>query len=243
MAKNNKSNNVIYVYTDSTGFPRGNLVPAHETWPMYLRKYADNLYVRGRGGITIRETLQNIKNDSFYFAFREKSAHKILIILAFGIVDCAPQPITYKLSKLAYIPFIGRYVWRALSKLIKPHRPIIQKFWSYQNTSIKQFKKTLIKILVSISNPNCQIIILSTPLPSKLVLSRSPGFETAIDKYNNIKKVVSKLYPRVTYLELLINRDKAYISEKDGHHFSGTGHQEIAQQVLKHIQNSRLLKG
>lgn len=241
MKKNSKSSNIIYIYTDSTGFPRGNLVFAHETWPMHLRKLANNLYVRGRGGITIRETLQTMNNDSFYFSFREKSAHKMLVILAFGIVDCAPQPITYKLSKLAEIPFIGRYIWRVLSKLMKPYRPRIQRIWSYQRTSTNAFRRTLMKILVSISNPNCQILILSTPLPSKNVLSRSPGFKISIEKYNDIKKVISSLYPRVTYLQLQINQDKAYISEKDGHHFSKEGHQDIAQQVTKHIQNLRLL--
>ena len=83
----------------------------------------------------------------------------------------------------------------------------------------------------SITNSNVQILICETPMPSKCVLRRSPGFEESVREFNSIKNEVASKYSTVSVIELEKSFTPSYISEEDGHHFSVSDHLEIASKI------------
>ena len=232
--KENSAETII-VYSDSTMFPRGNLVTTKYIWPNLLKESADNVVIRGMGGITSTEILKLIKRDAMYFSLNEDSVEKMIVILAFGIVDVAPQPLTYKLKIVERVPIYGHHIWRVLSLVLKPLRPKIQRYLRYQLVPPAKFRKNLLEISRIISNTNCEIILLETPMPSELVLQRSPGLEKAIASLNQLKKefCASK---GLSLIKVPVNSLVDYISQEDGHHFSIAGHKLVASRVVSHFE-------
>lgn len=226
----------ILIYSDSTAFPRPPLVNPHETWPSILSRDSKSIYVRGDGGITIPEIKKIVARDFTYFGL--EGSGNLVVILAFGIVDMAPRPITYKLAAIKNLPFLGKYLWLALSRFLSPHREIIQKFMSYQLTKTKQFKRDLIWIMKKIDKRN-NICILTTPMPSSYVCKRSPGLEIAIKNLNRIKRECVDLFPSATLLEIDDILDLDYVSIEDGHHFGKSGHKKIAHRIENWLLTNR----
>ena len=224
----------IYVYTDSTGFPRSNMVSARQIWPNQISDSDVPVILRGGGGYSSRDILSLVRRDASYFSLNnfEDKSKKIIVILFFGVVDCAPRPITYKLRHISKVPFFGNRIWSfLLNRIFSPNRTAIQKFWKYQLVSKKEFEINLQKILKSITNPNAQVLICETPMPSKYVLSRSPGFEDSVKEFNSIKNKVASGHSTVSVIELERSFAPCYISQEDGHHFSVSDHLEIASKI------------
>ena len=224
----------IYVYTDSTGFPRSNIVSARQIWPNQISDSDIPVILRGGGGYSSRDMLSLVRRDAFYFSLNnfEDYSKKIIVILFFGVVDCAPRPITYKLRHISKVPFFGNRIWGfLLRRILSPNRTAIQKFWRYQLVSNNEFKMNLQKILRSITNPNVQVLICETPMPSKYVLKRSPGFEESVREFNSIKNEIASKHSTVSVIELEKSFTPSYISEEDGHHFSVSDHLEIASKI------------
>jgi hypothetical protein len=227
----------IYIYTDSTGFPRGSLVLPSETWPMLIADSSNVVYVRGRGGISIQELWSIFDWDTSYFSLDEEmTEQKAVVILSFGIVDFAPRPITYKLSKIRAVPFFGDSLWAKLAKFLHPHREKIQRRWHFQNVSDSEFERYLVFMIERVKNQNIKILLCLTPMPSEYVLDRSPGFRDAILRLNRLKRGVAERYANVEIVEIDIDSDKTgYVSREDGHHFSKVGHIAIARIIRRHI--------
>jgi len=224
----------IYVYTDSTGFPRSNIVSARQIWSNQISASDVPVILRGGGGYSSRDMLSLVRRDAFYFSLNEFEGYskKIIVVLFFGVVDCAPRPITYKLRHISRVPFFGNKIWGfLLSRILSPNRTVIQKFWKYQLVSNKEFKMNLRKILKSINNPNVRVLICETPMPSKYVLRRSPGFEESIKEFNSIKNEIASEHSTVSVIELERSFAPSYISQEDGHHFSVSDHIEIASKI------------
>lgn len=232
--KENKVETII-VYSDSTMFPRGNFVTPKYIWPNLLKESADNVFIRGMGGITSTEILNLIKRDAMYFSLNEDSVEKMIVILAFGIVDVAPQPLTYKLKIIERVPIYGNHIWRLLSLVLKPLRPKIQRYLRYQLVPPPKFWKNLLAISHVISNTNCEIILLETPMPSQLVLKRSPGLEKAIVSLNQLKKEFC-VSNGLSLIQVPVNPAVDYISQEDGHHFSIAGHKLVASRVVSYLE-------
>ena len=222
-----------YVYSDSTAFPRSTIVSPIETWPILLNEIASAIYLRGKGGVQSKALLHSLREDSFYFNLDSNSNYRSLVIFAFGIVDCAPRPITYKLKAISRIPIFGPRLWSLISTVLKPHRIWIQRISSYQVTPASRFQRNLEKMLNHIKNQNSLIVILGTPRPSSEAIRRSPGFEEAIDEYNEIKRKLASNFSRAIYLPIEIEDATSYISLEDGHHFSKKGHKCIADLIIK----------
>jgi hypothetical protein len=227
----------VIVYSDSTSLPRVEFVKPAETWPSFLNSYSDAIYVRSRGGITSKQILRMLKEDSIYLSHSSKEYLRTLVIFAFGIVDCAPQPITYRLKIIQRLPFIGRVIWRLIRPTLIKCRKEIQGVLSYRPISPKRFRTNLIKMIESIENPRSQIIVIGTPIPSNFVLNRSPGFFESVILYNKIKEEVSSKYKNVIFVDMGRFITNGYISEKDGHHFSEIGHRNFADILLKKLDS------
>ena len=224
----------LYVYTDSTGFPRANEVSLAQTWPILLCETSVTYMIRGRGGYTSRDILRNVQDDAFYFSFDQKVKNgKRLVVLFFGIVDSAPRPITYKLKIISKIPVIGSRIWSMFSKvLLQPTRPISQKIWSYHLVSPANYRKNLILICKIFENSNIKVLLCENPIPSSYVNIRSPGFDKSVQKYNSIKREVAEQFSNVVLVEFEKTFEPEYVSEKDGHHFSVLDHEYIRSRIL-----------
>jgi hypothetical protein len=229
----------IIVYSDSTMFPRGKFVTARYIWPILLKKYAHVVIIRGMGGITSTEIANLVKRDAMYFSLNEDSIDKIMVILAFGIVDAAPRPVTYKLKIVERVPIIGHYIWRTLALVLKPLRPRIQRYLRYQLINSAKFKENLLAIKNVISNTNCEIVLLETPMPTHFVLQRSPGLKEAIESLNQIKREFC-IATGISMIKIPINPLKDYISQEDGHHFSIAGHKLVSDRIISHLNLTKL---
>ncbi len=228
----------IYVYTDSTGFPRSNMVSVRQIWPNLISDSEVPVILRGGGGYSSRDMLTLVRKDAFYFSLNnlEDHAKKIIVILFFGVVDCAPRPITYKLRHISKVPLFGNRFWEFIvGRILGPNRTVIQKFWKYQLVSKKEFKVNLRKILKTITNPNVQVLICETPMPSDYVLKRSPGFEESVKEFNSIKNEIAAEHSTVSVIELERGFAPSYVSKEDGHHFSATDHLEIASKIRESL--------
>ena len=63
----------VFVYTDSTGFPRSNDVSLAQTWPILLAETGVPSMIRGRGGIRQEIFCGIFRTTHFTFHLTEKS--------------------------------------------------------------------------------------------------------------------------------------------------------------------------
>ncbi|CAN2169888.1 SGNH_hydrolase domain containing protein [Candidatus Nanopelagicaceae bacterium] len=228
----------IYIYADSTAFPRSLSVRPEDSWPMKITQKQDLMYLRGFGGATSSELVSLMERDSIYFGFREdRSECEDIVIFCAGIVDVAPRPITYKLKVLTKIPVFGPKIWIAIGMLLRRHRVLIQRIARYKLVSYRQYRKNLKKITKIITNKNIRILITETPIPSGYVLNRSPYFKSNVEKLNQLKLQETEWNPRLEFIRLEIDEERQYVSREDGHHFSAKGHEVVSEQILRHINH------
>ena len=225
----------IYIYSDSTALPRDPAVRAEHTWPFKIGSEQDIVIVRGFGGATSNDLVAMMKRDSPYFGFRGKGNINDIVILAVGVVDAAPRPITYKLKIVTNIPVVGTHIWNLIGRLLHRYRPTIQKYLHYKLISFTRFRSNLVKMQRIIQNPELQILVIGTPIPSQYVLSRSPHFEENVKRLNTIKAEVCERNSRMSYISLVFHQDMPYISPEDGHHYSVQGHLEVANRIRQEI--------
>jgi hypothetical protein len=232
----------ILIYSDSTALPRPNSVVLDQTWPHVLRRLLEGKLIntsvelinRSFGGINIKKTYLNILHDVQYFGrpTKDLTGTKSIIILAIGIVDASPQPITYKLKKISIIPKIGPRIWGKLKIVLSKKRPQIQKIWSYNTTKKKVFLKYLQKINYQLSKFNFDLIVYAeTPNTHTNLEKRSPGISTSIDNYNSIKLENIEGQKNFVYLGFEQFNDNFFENETDGHHFSRLGHAKFAEKL------------
>lgn len=231
-------NRTIYVYGDSTALPRHPELNAENTWPFNLGRKQDSIFVRGFGGATTTELVALMYRDSPYFGFSEKREKGDTVIFAAGIVDAAPRPITYKLKIVTKVPYIGNKIWKIIARGLNKYRPTIQRFLYYKLVSFRRTSFNLNKIRKILKNPQIQIIVVGTPLPSRYVLARSPHLESNIKRLNKIKSEVCKKDNRMHFVSLDFWSDTFYISVEDGHHYSALGHLEISNRIKSQLNLS-----
>jgi lysophospholipase L1-like esterase len=231
----------IIVYGDSTSMPQPlESVEMADTWYWklaMLSKLEICLENRSQGGITASDVRKKIFNDSPYFFPKENlSNNQKLIIINIGVVDAAKHPITYKLKMVNRIPVFGKYLWFVLAKVLNPSRALVQKIWSFSHTSPSSFVSELEKIISFLTKRGLNICVLSTPIPHSNLDLRSPGFRENVVKYNLLKSKILDKFPKVFLVNLDEFNDSYYVSEKDGHHYSKSGHEYIYSRVKQEIK-------
>jgi len=222
----------IFVYSDSTAFPRSPSVKPYQCWPMKIGENHDFVFLRGFGGATSSDLISIMERDILYFGFRDNAIDsEDIVIFSAGIVDIAPRPITYKLKIVTKLPILGPWIWVAIGRILSPHRQAIQRIARYKLISYRRYRQNIRKISRLITNPNARILITETPIPSLQVCSRSPYFKNNVERLNRLKinEVLRDL--RLEFVSLKINKDEYYVSPHDGHHFSVEGHEIVAEQV------------
>jgi hypothetical protein len=231
----------IIIYGDSTSMPRpSESVNFADTWYwklVTLSKLEICLENRSQGGITISDVRKKILSDSHYlFPSENLSNNQKLVIVNIGIVDAGVQPITYKLKIINKLPVFGKHLWAVLAKVLNSSRALIQTIWSYSPTSPTRFVSELEKIISFLTQRNLNICVLLTPIPHSNLELRSPGFRENVAKYNKLKSELLDKFPKVFLVNLDEFKDSYYVSEKDGHHYSKSGHDFIYSRVRQEIK-------
>lgn len=228
----------LYIYSDSLAFRR--LEQAQDisfTYPFKLKELIEdnlgirtNLVMRGSGAADIRHIQATLVRDSGYFGGDSEAIN--IAILQFGIVDCAPRPITYLLAPaLRNVPIIGQKI---LSQLVK-HRRGLQTLCSYTVTSKARFKREYAKIVRTCHAVNIRPIAVGLPLPTLSIEQRSPGFRRNVSIYNRIiQDVIPDSFCDIDSEMTETMREEYLLS--DGHHLSERGHRFYAEKLFKNIQ-------
>lgn len=234
----------LYIYNDSLAFRR----PEQSedlalTYPFLLKDMIEkriglrvNLLLRGIGGAGIKEIQKIILRDSGYLVRVTPSLN--VVILQFGIVDCAPRPITFLLKPLLdRIPRIGAKI---MSVFIK-HRRWIQVVCNYRKTPIAQFKRRYKAILRVCIRVGTSPLATGMPLPPHKTESRSPGFRQSVTKYNQaIREISSEAFCDIEGGLDESLRERMLLP--DGHHLTESGHQFYARALFKKMESLGLLE-
>ena len=238
----------IITYSDSTALPRPGFVGPDSTWPQKLLhclqiEFPENKFIlenRSKGGIKIQEILSLIRSDYSYFSKTEftqtNNENYTIVILAAGIVDGSPQPITFKLKLIGKIPYIGPHLWRLLRIPLIKFRPQIQLIWKFTPTNKKRFSKSLESIKKILQKYNGINLIIDTPIPHSQLTNRSPGIHKSIAKFNLIRKKVFEKNDIFLIIKTKDFTDDLYISSEDGHHYSNLGHEFISSLLFAEIR-------
>lgn len=194
---------MILVITDSLGLPRmkPEEVKIYDTYPQLLRtKFGYDTYHQGQGAATVAV----IRNYLNYFNLDDYEK----IILQFGIVDCAPRPLT------RYENFILRNI-----KLNKGLDFFMRKYRNIKKTKLHIFESYCLDI-----KELCQdkILVLPIAYASSDYEELLPNIGNNVNKYNEILKMIFGKH--LIDLEL-----EEYHFMSDQHHLSKIGHEKIAR--------------
>lgn len=230
----------LYIYSDSLAFRR--LEQPQDisyTYPFVLKDLIEtrlgiktNLLLRGGGGADIKDIKTILIRDSGYFGGDHNTLN--IAILQVGIVDCAPQPLTYLLAPiLRNIPVVGPKV---LAKMVK-HRRRLQLLCSYTVTPRRAFQREYAFIVRTCHNAKIRPIAVGLPLPPLAVEQRSPGFRRSASLYN---QVIHDVIPEgFCDIEQRLNESlRESLLLADGHHLTVDGHLFYAEQIFTMLQKS-----
>jgi lysophospholipase L1-like esterase len=224
----------LYVYSDSLAFRRtGQSQDIGFTYPFILKELIEinlglktNLVLRGGGGLKIDQILEIVRRDIGYFGGDEQALN--IAILQFGIVDCAPQPITYLFAPLLRrLPIIGK----AILELFIRHRRRLQNFWSYNVTSKNKFRKYYASIVYACHSTHIKALAMGLPLPTFSIEQRSPWFRRNASIYNElIRNVIPESFCDIEQDMTEALRESILLS--DGHHLNEQGHRLYAEKLF-----------
>ena len=228
----------LYIYSDSLAFRRiGQSQDLSFTYPFKLKELVEmnlgirtNLLVRGGGGVDIKQIGETVRRDTGYFGGDDQALN--IAILQFGIVDCAPRPITYVLSPLLRnLPVVGP---KLLAILVK-HRRGLQNLCSYNITSKGRFKKEYASIIYTCHSVQIGTLAVGMPLPPLSIEHRSPGFRRSASIYNDlIRDVIPESFCDIEQHMTESLRESLLLS--DGHHLTEEGHRFYAEKLFEQLK-------
>jgi hypothetical protein len=221
----------LYFYTDSVAFPRLRDQSLDQAWPFLLteslrQELGVPVYpcLRGLGGGTIAEIGQILNRDAGYFRSQDSDTVSIVIFNT-GVVDAAPQPVTYALRKIANIPKLGPPVWGWLQAKLTPHRALLQSLYSYRRTPPWRFSWLFDRMVKQAKRAGMIPVSIDTPLTPMSLERRSPGLRDSISLYNEIKhRQLDVMHVPTDWVS------EAHFLEC-GHHLNQIGHRLLAEEL------------
>jgi len=189
-----------------------------------------NLLVRGGGGLTVKRIREIVEQDSGYLGGDDQALN--IAVLQFGIVDCAPRPITYVLSPfLRSLPVVGPKI---LASLIK-HRRGLQNLCSYNATSKGRFKKEYAAIIYICNSVHIRTLAVGMPIPPFSIEHRSPGFRRSAAIYNElIRDVIPESFCDIE--QHMTESLREFLLLSDGHHLTEEGHRFYAETLFERVK-------
>lgn len=228
----------LYIYSDSLAFRRiGQPQDISFTYPFVLKELVEtrlgvktNLLMRGAGTADVMYIKEALAKDSGYFGGDAKALN--IAIFQFGIVDCAPRPITYLLTPvLRMIPIVGQMM---LAKLVR-HRRRLQALCSYTFTSKGKFKKEYKDIAYMCHSVDIRLIAVGMPIPPLSIEYRSPGFRRNTSIYNQlIRDVIPESFCDIE--NDMTESLRETLLQPDGHHLTEDGHRFYAEKLFDKLK-------
>lgn len=233
----------VRIYGDSLSIPRPGLVEPQERYFSILldwwRKQESVEYIdlleRSKASTTVLSASEFFRHDLAYYG-KEMD----VLILHFGICDCAPRPVPrWVRDKISTLPEFFKNI---VVKFIHTNRSRMQKSGMvWRVVEPKPFKASLSAILKD-AVPNAGRIYLINIAPTTETIEKhSPGFQKSISLYNDIlHKVVESFQADNLYLidgysiiEDQPEKKDLYITKEDGHHLTALTHRIFSEEILK----------
>lgn len=232
----------LFVYCDSIAFRRREQSQdVSFTYPFQLRELIEhrlniktNLLVRGRGTSDVQVIRRLVEKDCELHGGDARTLN--IAVLQFGIVDCAPRPITYPIIvTLRRIPFLGPRI----ADYLVQHRRRLQRLCSYTLTSRRAFRRGYAAIVKTCYGAKMRPIAVGLPLPVSSIEYRSPGFGRNVVIYNQlIRDVIPEGFCDIE--QQITDSLRASFLLPDGHHLTEAGHRHYAEQlfdaICRHLQ-------
>lgn len=202
----------VLIFSDSLGLPRNfpETVLYEDTWPVLLKKDGLIIHQVSIGGATSSDILGQV--------FYHKMFNPDLIILQFGIVDCAPRFASkIEINILRRIPIIGKFLLSLLNK------PLVRKYRNIKYVNPSRFILNLKKIVDEFKGKD--IYFLGVLPATKEYEKILPNVTENSRYYNDIVKN----NPNISFINLGDIPNVGIMS--DGHHLSKEGHEFVYNQL------------
>jgi lysophospholipase L1-like esterase len=228
----------LFTYSDSLAFRRnGQPQDLGFTYPFRVKALIEteaglrtNLVMRGGGGVRIAEMVETVRRDLGYFGGEPHALN--IAVLQFGIVDCAPRPITYMLSPLLQrVPKVGP---RILAELVK-QRKGIQNAFSYRVTSQRAFRRDYARIVAAFRTAHIAPVAVGLPLPPASMEARSPGFRRSAAIYNALIREAAPEHFCDIEKDMTDATRETFLLP-DGHHLTEAGHALYAARIFEQVR-------
>lgn len=234
---------VVRVYGDSLAMPRAELgVDADSTYAELLKHRIERTgpkvvtYNRSRGGQTISSLFEDFARDAVYFG----QGSTDLIVLQFGIVDCAPRPIPgWARAALARMPFRVR---RPIVRFLHDNRRrILGSGIRWRLTSPRRFRKTLERWVDKAAREARAVAVIDIAPTTPAIEAHSPGLSDSIALYDGIiagavKRAASDKVRLISVHGRISDEGgDGYTSAEDGHHITPQGHELYASMLWEEL--------
>jgi len=191
----------ILIAGSSLAMPR-EMVNYTNTWPYLLQKFFNNDHFIDK--CTRATTSERLVNEGGGDRGVARGADLLefykpdLVIIQFGITDCAPRIISKKsfLNKfLKLLPLKFRI------KFIKKLKYLIGRSTSRADVSIHDFKKYYNSYILRAQSSNTKLYIILIARPKISLALKNPKIVDSISNYNNVLIEFSKKYKNVSIID------------------------------------------
>lgn len=220
----------LLIITDSLGAPRTTpeLCPYDDTWPKVVKAHAEN-----QGYDVILFTENGL--DSFKLLRLVESKLKLykpsMVLLQFGIVDCAPRVFTDREKLIFRILHLHKFA----AYIGKKYHATLSSLRDNTVVSCEDFRKNIVAIsqeLKGNAQPGCKILHIPIGLACKGYVKISPSVERKITQYNRVLEEESDIFISAFYDA---NVEKIYTA--DHHHLNKVGHALLGAAVLSSMED------
>lgn len=219
----------MLLITDSLGAPRsvkGETIIYEQTWVFMFSHYMRNhhgfdVISITQNGLSAEEVLQLTKEKLTLY-------EATIIIMQYGIVDCAPRILKEKEIQLLQLLRLSTFVHKILSK----HHAFFSKLRNLQYTEIRKFKELIKQVHDIFKKSNIKVINIPIAPACQGYIRKSPEIMNNILLYNGILKMHCDFFLDSAY----DNVDLENIFLSDLHHLNQTGHQIIFERLIHNVE-------
>ena len=227
----------ISILADSLALPREDVAkdrPFEVTYPYLLdqsfrRRFGANAPLVMERGMR-RRTIEYVL-DEWTEQVELKSPE--VVIVHVGVVDCAPR--VFLRREHAFVARIKlRFLRERILKFAHDHRRAIILKRPRVYVPLPRFEKHVIEVVQRAQRDKVRLLVFINIIsPPDSVEERSPGFQSNVDRYNQVLAQQAK-HPHVALVDLngLLHREGGSAGlTVDGVHLTERGHMLIAQQL------------
>jgi len=215
----------VLIITDSLGAPRAEpeLLKYEDTYTYKIKRFFKekdvDVYIIAKSGLTSNEIVAFL---DYYLSLYDPD----LLLMHFGIVDCAPRAFTLNEIKVANIFRFGFLLKWAGNR----YHYFLTKLRKIKRVDVMHFKKNLNHINELCINNEVKLVCIPILAPTSEYIKTSYDINKSINEYNDILKQNSNMVD-IDYYK--IELDKIFMSDK--HHLNAYGCNFIYNETMKLI--------